>query len=94
MTDIRFYKERFQINSLETLLQKSMVEVKQRTEQKKFTNTTLKYEEGKSVITFVDIAPNQKRITITVQTDSKRKASVVLYLDVIESKVTRWVEVR
>ncbi|MBM7660864.1 hypothetical protein JOC85_001636 [Bacillus mesophilus] len=94
VTELRFYKEKFETYHLERMMQQSIGVVKQKTSIEDFSPGELVLDEGRSTIQFSNLSSTIKRVSITVQTKNKRRASVILHYDLVEKKLVQWIEVR
>ncbi|WP_456278306.1 competence type IV pilus minor pilin ComGG [Bacillus sp. AK128] len=94
ITDVRFYKEKFEWYHLERLIQKTMAGLEVSVEHGDFKNKEMTFEEGKAIIQFSTVSTTEKRIDITVQTNNRRKSSVILHYHLLENKLIKWTEAR
>jgi hypothetical protein len=94
MSDMQFYKEKFELYNIERIIQKSIKEVENLFEEETVQYKEVLYDEGKASFQLASYSPSQKRIKIVAQTNNKRKSTIILYYDFIEHKIIRWIEGR
>jgi hypothetical protein len=94
MTDMRFYKEKFELYSIERIIQKSIKEVENIFGEETVQYKEVLYDEGKATFQLSAYSPSQKRITIVAQTNNNRKSTIIIYYDFIDHKIVSWVERR
>jgi hypothetical protein len=94
VTELRFYKEKFETYNMDRMMQQSIGEVEQTVSIEDFSNKELVFDEGRSTIQFSNLSSTLKRVSVTVQTKNKRRASVILHYDTVEKKLVQWIEVR
>jgi Tfp pilus assembly protein PilN len=93
-SELTFYKEKQEITFLERLLQKTLKELKPILQENNFTDYQFFYEEGNVIINFETVSENQHKINIYIETTGKRKSKHILYYNIDEQNVEKWIEGR
>lgn len=94
VTDMKFYKEKFETYKIDRLLQKGVRDVESALHNTYIASTQFFYEEGRANIQITAISPTQKNIRLTVVTNNNRSSTVILYYNPVDQKIYRWVEGR